>query len=191
MRSRGGGWFCSHLSAESTVGEELEGVVSSAIHISIDSQSTLVTLERLRKAEIGVPSTAVAARFGRTRFDGAIGNDDFAVSIRGVLKRFREFRQRLALGFPSRPSLDCFFSRRVVRVSGEKVPVQGWTPNKVILANEMVRDRLVYIPDPLHKVQMFSRERRLHSLCRSSVLVSRTPKNLDSYFFSQPRPLSR
>jgi hypothetical protein len=53
------------LSAESTVGEELEGVVSSAIHVSIDSQSTLVTLERLRKAEIGVPSTAVAARFGQ------------------------------------------------------------------------------------------------------------------------------
>ena len=105
------------MSAESTVGEELEGVVSSAIHISIDSQSTLVTLERLRKAEIGVPSTAVAARFGRTRFDGAIGNDDFAVSIRGVLKRFREFRKRLALGFPSerrRDANECNTTRLVL-----------------------------------------------------------------------------
>ena len=92
MRSRGGGSsFCSKLSAESTVGEELEGVVSSAVHVSIDSQSTVATLERLGKTEIGVPGTAVAARFGRSRFDGAIRHDNFAVSKRGVLKRFREF----------------------------------------------------------------------------------------------------
>ena len=178
------------MSAEFTVGEELEGVVSCAVHVSIDSQSTLATLERLRKTEIGVPGTAVAARFGRSRFDGTIGDDDFAVSKRGVLECFRELRERLTLSFPSRPSLDSFFSRRVVDVSSKKFPVQRWTSNKVILANEMVRGRLVYIPDPFHKIQMFSRERRLHSLCRSSVLVFRASRLFDAYFFSQPRPFS-
>ena len=63
MRSRGGGGsFCSKLSAESTIGEELEGVVSCAVHVSIDSQSTVATLERL-----GVDfSSEVATLYGYT-----------------------------------------------------------------------------------------------------------------------------
>ena len=92
------------MSAESTVGEELEGVVSSAVHVSIDSQFTLATLERPGEAEIGVPGTAVAARFGRSRFDGSIRHDDFAVSKRGVLKRFREFRHMVGIIVEMYPS---------------------------------------------------------------------------------------
>lgn len=70
-----------------------------------------------------------------------------------------------------------FFSLRVVRQPGEKLAVEGWTSNKVILANEMVRDRVVYFPDPLHKIQMLSRERRLHSSCRSSIRVLPARRN--------------
>ena len=55
----------------------MEGVVSRAVRISIDFQSTLATLERLGDAEIRVPGTTVTARLGRTRLKGAIGDDDF------------------------------------------------------------------------------------------------------------------
>ena len=63
----------------------MEGVVSRAVRISIDFQSTLATLERLGDAELG-----------RTRLKGAIGDDDFTVPKRRVLKRFHEFKCFLA-----------------------------------------------------------------------------------------------
>ena len=72
----------------------MEGVVSRAVRISIDFQSTLATLERLGDAEIRVPGTTVTARLGRTK--GAIGDDDFTVPKRRVLKRFHEFKCFLA-----------------------------------------------------------------------------------------------
>ena len=74
----------------------MEGVVSRAVRISIDFQSTLATLERLGDAEIRVPGTTVTARLGRTRLKGAIGDDDFTVPKRRVLKRFHEFKCFLA-----------------------------------------------------------------------------------------------
>ena len=49
----------------------MEGVVSRAVRILIDFQSTLATLERLGDAELG-----------RTRLKGAIGDDDFTVPKR-------------------------------------------------------------------------------------------------------------
>ena len=71
----------------------MEGVVSRAVRISIDFQSTLATLERLGDAEIRVPGTTVTARLGRTRLKGAIGDDDFTAP---KLKRFHEFKCFLA-----------------------------------------------------------------------------------------------
>ena len=74
----------------------MEGVVSRAVRISIDFQSTLATLERLGDAEIRVPGTTVTARLGRTRLKGAIGDDDLTAPKRRVLKRFHEFKCFLA-----------------------------------------------------------------------------------------------
>ena len=74
----------------------MEGVVSRAVRISFDFQSTLATLERLGDAEIRVPGTTVTARLGRTRLKGAIGDDDFTAPKRRVLKRFHEFKCFLA-----------------------------------------------------------------------------------------------
>jgi hypothetical protein len=74
----------------------VEGVVSRAVRISIDFQSTLATLERLGDAEIRVPGTTVTARLGRTRLKGAIGDDDLTAPKRRVLKRFHEFKCFLA-----------------------------------------------------------------------------------------------